>query len=423
MLFNLITSTNAQKLIDIYQSGTVKLIPDITYGENNDWDKVFETYYDTIYNTPMGNRKSLKLMPDGSVVVNHAYRNYYSKFSPDGTFQKEFGIIGKSGKRFKKTKAIEGIINGNTFFSGLDNMGNMVCFGFDGHYKKTLKLDYMTKQSIPLPNGKIAVVGWVIWKDKFRDFVAIVDYETNKEKVIWEHFTERDERKNRTRKPFNYSYTFEKQGGVSCNTMPFSSDLKIKARPLLACINQKLILTNPTNGEISIYDLDGNFQSKTKMNLSSNFITVEEQKEIQRNSIDKFGKLNSARFSGFAWVSEAESKKAHDFFLNAMKEDLNNITAPISKPYFSTLIQDSDDNLLFFEFPKEQGENKFNVWIYKNDGEFICQSSFVCDDYILQINPSKLVFHNGYIYGLQLLKDAKGVPLRLTRFKVVNTKL
>ena len=155
----------SQKLIDVYKKGTVKLVPDLGYAQGNNWDLVFKTYYDTLYNSPMGNRKSLKIMPDGSVVVNHRYRNYYTKFSPSGKFEKEFGIVSNKGVQLKKTDAIEGIINNNTFYTGLDNMGNMVCFDFNGNYKKTLKLNYMTRQMIPLPNNKIAVVGWVIWSD------------------------------------------------------------------------------------------------------------------------------------------------------------------------------------------------------------------------------------------------------------------
>lgn len=82
------------------------------------------------------------------------------------------------------------------------------------------------------------------------------------------------------------------------------------------------------------------------------------------------------------------------------------------------LVYDIDGNLLFFEFPKEGDTNKFNVWIYENDGKFVCQSSFVCDDYDLAISPSKMVFYNGYIYGLQILKQTGGVLLRLVRFKL-----
>jgi hypothetical protein len=100
-----------------------------------------------------------------------------------------------------------------------------------------------------------------------------------------------------------------------------------------------------------------------------------------------------------------------------MESDLGKISEPIPLPYISTIIKDDAENLLFFEFPKAENANKFNVWIYENTGKFVCQSSFICDDYNLEINPSKMVFYNGYIYGLQLLKKANGAPLRLVRFK------
>ena len=103
-----------------------------------------------------------------------------------------------------------------------------------------------------------------------------------------------------------------------------------------------------------------------------------------------------------------------------MEIDLNKISEPIPLPGFSTIIKDSEGNILFFEYPKEDNANRFNVWVYENGGKFVCQSSFVSDEYNLEINPSKMVFHNGYIYGLQLLKNTNGVPLRLVRFKVTN---
>ena len=40
---------SAQKLLDIYKKGTVKLVPDMEYAQGNNWDIVFKTYYDTLY--------------------------------------------------------------------------------------------------------------------------------------------------------------------------------------------------------------------------------------------------------------------------------------------------------------------------------------------------------------------------------------
>jgi len=409
-------SVNAQNLIDIYKSGSVKLVPDSEYAQNNNWDKVFDTYYDTIYRKPMGNRKSLILLPDGSVVVNHAYKNYYTKFAPDGMFEKEFGITNNNGERFKKTKQIAGIINEETFFTGLDNLGNMICFDFNGDYVKTLKLDYMTKQMISLPNNKIAVVGWVIWSKKFRDFVALVDYKTNDQNIIWEHFTDRLEPNEH--KLFSYTYMFKERGGVAFTTMPYSKPTGLISRPKIAFVKNNFIIANPTSGEISVYDLEGKLKSKHKIEWAKNYISVEEQKEIQEEAIKKYKSMKT--FIGGSKIPPEERKLAQETIIKQMEADLDKISDPVPLPYFSTMIKDSDDNLLFFEFPEEENANKFNVWIYENDGRFVCQSSFICDEYKLEINPSKMVFHNGYVYGLQLLKDSDSVPLRLVRFKLTS---
>lgn len=416
LLSGIIMSVSSQNLIDIYKKGPVKLIPDTEYAQNNNWNQVFETYYDTIYNRPMGNRKSLKLLPDGSVVVNHQYRNYYSKFSADGKFVKEFGIKNSKGRKFKRIDPIEGVIN-NNLFTKLDNMGNMLCCDFDGNYIKTLKLDYMAKQMIPISDTKIVVAGWVIWKDQFRDFVSIVDYETNEENVIWEHFTDRCALGEHC-SLFNYSYAFKERGAFSINTMPLSKNTGMTEHPRIAFSGKELIVAIPNSGEVLVYDLDGNFKSKDKIDWARNYISVQEQKDIQMKAIDRYKGMKNPNFAN--WVSPEENKKALRKVVQEMADDLNKISKPIPVPVFSNIIKDSDGNLLFFEFPKEVNANKFNVWIYKEDGKFISQSSFVCDDYDLQITPSKMVFRDGYIYALQTLKKASGVPLRLVRFKLTN---
>lgn len=404
----------AQKLIDIYKKGTVKLVPDTEYAKGNDWNKVFATYNDTLYGKPMGNRKNMTMMPDGSIVIDHPYKNFYSKFSPTGQFVNEFGVKNSKGTTFKKINQIEGIINDNTFYTGLDNMGNMVCFDFNGNYKKTLKLDYMTRGMITLPNNKIAVVGWVLWKEKIREFVSLVNFETNEEKVIWEYFTDRSCEPGKECKLFNYSYIFKEQGMISFNTMPYSKSTGMSASPLIATTGNQLIVAIPSSGEIIMFDLDGNKTGKSKVSWANNFISVEEQKEIQQKAIEKYKSIKEPRFAG--WVSPEENALALKSIIKQMEDDLQKITDPIPIPSISTLIKDSDGNLLFFEYPKEESANKFNVWVMQNGGSFVCQSSFVCDDYELQINPRKMIFRDGMIYGLQKLKKTDGIPLRLARF-------
>ena len=411
----LLHDVSAQSLLDVYKKGVVKLTPDTEYAQDNQWEKVFETYYDTIYHAPMGNRKSIVMMPNGSVVVNHKYRDFYSLFDANGKFVKEFSITGME-KKHKETPQIVGVIN-NNFFTELDDMGKMLCFDFNGNYVKTLTLNYQTREIIPMTNNKIAVVGWAIWKDRFRDFVAIVDYQTNEEKIIWEQITPNAVKGGKNGKMFVYSYRFGDESTTVVTTMPYVK-FGISSPPKIAFINNQLIVGLPHSGEIMMYDVNGKLAAKERIEWGRNFISVAEQKEIQQKAIEKYSSQENWCISGTKTVEERAI--AIETMLKEMRADLDKITTPISIPVFSNMIKDSDGNLLFFEMSEKEDTNKFNVWVFQNGGTFVCQSSFECDDYDLSITPSKMVFHNGYIYALQTLKNAKGNPLRLVRFKVGN---
>lgn len=406
-------TANSQDLISKYKTGTVKLLPDTEYARGNDWNTVFRSYYDTLYNKPMGMRKSLVLLPDGSVIVNHAYREYRTRFSPTGKYENEFEVENAGHK------AVMGVINGNTLFTGLDNMGKMTCSDFSGKFKKTLTLDYMTQDIIALSNGKLAVVGWVLWSEKIRSFVSIVDYTTNKEKVIWDHFIERinssSGKKINKRQAFNYSIVLKNGMIVSCTTMPYSKITGKGIPPQIATVNNELFVAIPNTGEIQVYDLDGNLKSKSKVNWPNSFISVEEQKAIQQKAIDSYRTYID---NGNKRVQE--NLEAYQQMISEMEEDLRNISTPLAKPSFSTILKDSDGNILFFEIPEEKNANIFHVWVYNNGGQFVADCTFVCDEYDLNISSSKMVFRDGYIYGLQSLKEADGNPLRLVRFKLAG---
>lgn len=403
----------SQDLLSKYKTGTVKLVPDIEYAQGNDWNTVFRSYYDTIYGKPMGMRKSLVVLPNGSVVVNHAYKNYHTKFSPIGKYEKEFEVDKA------KHKPILGVINDNTLFTGLDNMGKMTCSDFDGNYKKTLSLDYMSKDIIALNNGKFAVVGWVLWIDKIRSFVSIVDYQTNKEKVIWEHFIDRTISSGGTkinkRQPYNYTIELLKGGIISCTTMPYSKETGKGISPKIATVNNELIIAIPNTGKILVYDLDGVPKSEYKIEWPNSSISIEEQKEIQKKAIDRYKSFIEERDERVK-----NNPNGYKQMITEMEYDLKNINAPLIKPSFSTIIKDSDGNILFFEIPKEKDANLFHVWVYNKERAFEARCTFICDEYDLNISSSKMVFHDGYIYGLQTLKEKKGNPLRLVRFKITT---
>ena len=92
----------------------------------------------------------------------------------------------------------------------------------------------MTYQIIPLPNNKIAVVGWVIQKKSYCDFVAIVDYSTNSQKIIWQHNIDKSETDNHSQL-FRYTYQFKNGKSYSISTMPYQNYAGLSSPPKIDC--------------------------------------------------------------------------------------------------------------------------------------------------------------------------------------------
>lgn len=405
---------SAQTLLGLYKTAKVTLEPDPTYAQNVDWNTVFSSYNDTLYGKWKGSDKVLTILPDGTAIVSHAYKKYYTRFNSKGEFVEERVVRDQNGRGIKELAHIQGVLDNGLLFTGLDKMGTMLCLTPEGKVIKTLTLDYMASQVIPLPNNKLALVGWVIWKDKFREFVSIVDYETNEEKIIWDHFTKRTWGPGTHR--FNYMYNFSGGGNVSFSTMPFTKVIGMNKPPVIAYVGGFLIITIPETGEIKRFDLNGRLLSTDKIDWASGFISVSEQQEIQLKALQTYKGLNNPVFA--TWASVEENLAAKNYFIDEMEKDLKSISMPIPLPFFSTLIKDSEENLLFFEFPKEKNANKFNVWILEDGGSFVASCSFTVSDYEMEIMGSKMVFHDGYIYALAEKKGSNGVPLRLVRFIV-----
>jgi hypothetical protein len=200
--------------------------------------------------------------------------------------------------------------------------------------------------------------------------------------------------------------------------MPFSKNIGLNSPPTIACVGNNLTVAIPTTGEIFVYDLEGKLKSKDKIEWNTNYISVEEQKEIQKKAIEKYKNIKNSK-SGILMGPADESEAVLDYMIKEMEIDLNKISEPIPLPGFSTIIKDSDGNILFFEYPKAENANKFNVWVYENGGKFVCQSSFICDEYNLEINPSKMVFTMG-IFMDSNSKEYEWCPFKTSPVKVTS---
>lgn len=419
----LITSipASAQKLVELYKKGTIKLVPDKTFAQGNDWEKVFHAYKDSMGSRNVGARKSLVLLPDGSVIVNNTYRNLYTKFNAQGKFIKEYSVKSTQGKAFKKSEPALGVLYGNTLYHGIDNPGNMYLTDFEGTWKKTLKLDFIANQIISLPNNKLAMTGSSYNNDAVRYFVEFINPTNNEETVIWEHKGEGpkvllDQSQSSERPLFQYGYRF-KTGGAMGYSVDFDGIGNRYTLPIIASSGNKVLLAFPDNGELWEYDLNGKLVAKKNLGWTREPVSVEDQKKRMREQIEKMKKMKLGKVTNKNTDEEVAEAKAK--ILKEMEEDLGRISTALPRPCVSTVIKDSDGNLLYFEYPKEKDGNLFHVWVYENGGGFVCESRFVCEDYDLVINPSRMVFRNGYLYSLQNAKGAKGIPMRLVRFKLM----
>jgi len=415
--FVMISQSNAQKLSELYNSSAVRLVPDYAFGVNTNWDLVFSESPDSIHGKPANERRSMDIMPNGSVLVNGSKHNEYVIVNTDGSLGKGFILSDKNGQSFKNTIKIQGVLGGGALFSDIDDMGNLRFFDLRGKYIKSLKLDYSVKQIIALTSDKMAVVGWAVLKNNFRDFVAIVDINTNDQKVIWEHLTTRPEVSGKP-SMFNYRYTFKSGGMIGFCSMPFSGVSGMSTPPILNEVNSNLVMTIPSTGEILVYTSDGKKLYESKVPWPKGSITAEEQKIIQKKAIEEYRGRNT--FFNSKRVTSQEMEDAIKYLTGEMEKDLAHISEPIPLPFVSTIIKDSEGNLLMFEYPEEANANRFHVWIYGKAGKFDGACSLLCDDFDLQINPAKLAFYNNKLYGIQRRKGVKESHLSVVRFNLVS---
>jgi hypothetical protein len=248
-------------------------------------------------------------------------------------------------------------------------------------------------------------------------FLALVDYETNKEKIIWS----RSEPKISRDQPFpssnspSFTYTFNtKDGGaIAVSTMPYVKHSNRKIDPQITTIGDNLILVNPSNNMMKIFDFNGKLKGEKILDLEEKFLSVEKQKAIQRKAIERYTEYLKNNDEKVQKYKEGFQKIIHE-----MIRDVDRIKNPIRKPSFTNIIKDSDDNILFFEMPELKGDNSFKVWVFKEEGKFVTQCRFVCDNYNLNISSSKMIFRDGYLYALQVKSNENGNPLRLVKFKL-----
>lgn len=373
----------------------IKLVADKTYGVGNNWDKIFDSYYDTRKDgSSIGLRKHLVIYDGGKAIVSHYMKNRYSLFDANGKFLKD--IVLHYADKSRKLRSIEPVGGriGNLFYTLADNMGNIYFFDDNGLIVKELKIKYQSSEMLTLDDSHIAIYGGCVWSNKYRHLVSILNVNTGKDKIVCDAF----EDYVKLLKDRDYYVVAEsvRRGRAA--------DLHI------ATINGQLVVSTPVDGLIRFYDCNGNKVSEKKVDWQPTVLSVEEQMKMQRE------KIKSSKEEALQNKSEMETS-FYEKFIPLCEEGLKHITKPIDMGYFTIAIQGVQDNILYFLNPSESGKNLCHAYSV-SEGKTVEQCTFTSDEYDLAIVKRRFVFYNGYLYSLQELKDCEGMPLRLVRFVV-----
>lgn len=369
----------------------IQLIPDETYGVGNDWDKIFDTYYDTLNGRPYGLRKQLVVFDDGKAIVSHATRNRYSLFDSNGKFLKDISLyFAEKGKKPRNLQPVDGKL-GDLYFTQANNTGDIYLFDDKGLIVKELKIKYQALEMLALDDHHIAIYGGTSWTNKYKHLVSLLDTKTGKEKILCDAFEDITSIKNKG----YFIYTESKRNDM-------------KGQWQIAKVNGKLIVSNPIDGLVRTYDFNGNKISEKLLDWEPQTLSVEEQIALQNARIkdlkDELPRETAER-----------ALRYYNDLITFYENGIPHIKEPINMGWFTIAIRGNDDNILFFGDAEVAGQNTFHVYSVSK-GQSISTGSFQCEDYDLALTKRRFVCHNGFYYGVQVLKNCDGMPLRLVRF-------
>ena len=371
----------------------ITLVPDGTYGQGNNWDKIFDTYYDTVIGRPYGLRKQLVVFDDGKAIVSHATKNKYSLFDANGKFLKDIVLYySDKGKKPRNLQPVEGKL-GNLFFTLANNTGDIYLFDDKGLIVKELIIKYQALEMLALDDHHIAIFGGTSWTNKWRHFVSILDTKTGKEKILCDAF---EDTKTGIKETGYYIYTENRRD-------------EMKGHWQIAKVNNRLIVSNPIDGLVRTYDFSGNKILEKRLDWEPVILSVEKQIALQNERIQNLK-------DELPNVTDERILPKYKELISYYEKGNQRIKEPISMGWFTMAIRGNDDDILFFGDAEEAGKNTFHVYSVAK-GQSISEGSFQCEDYDLALTKKRFVCHNGFYYGIQVLKNHDGMPLRLVRFR------
>lgn len=414
----------SQSLLDIYKTGKVYLIPDSSFAKDSDWKEIFFGQEDKLEYTQKESEKQIAISESGEIFMSH--KNHYEiwAFDSDGRFKSRFGKKGTRPDQFPMMPSIKTIV-GDKYYVTSDAGGRLKFFHLNGEYYKSINLDFMPKDMGVVDDKTLILSGWVIWKNSYRHIVTTIDIASGKTNIVYSQFTDKPEYKFSTVISGNDTMLFTEmqtlKGKIFLPNEMFFSQPLISISP-----GGTFVVANPGTGSIEYYNSSGKLQKSFVTDIEPIKIT---QKDIDKKYDDLIAthKLSVKFTKDRADWNESKKKTYLDILEKYYEKkkteykDLDNFFPTL--PYFSSLIFDSEDNLLVFEYTKteEDVNNRFSIFAINSKGEKVAQASLMSGDYSLSVTNKKIIFRDGYLYAVCEKKGDKSMPLRLMRFIISSS--
>jgi hypothetical protein len=385
---------------DIYQKGTLTLVPDDAFARGIDWSKIFVANLPSPLKPQMRTQESIALAPDNTIYVveyNNMTAGNIFEFDPSGNlWNKSPDTNGKANPSVWARHPELAVVN-NLNELWISEYGGIARCDRQGHVLARTKLDYSISDLVSLANGALMLSSSVVSNrssNPIRLSVILMNTQNAKETVIASYG------QNPFTIPIQVGYKTPKgmAGGILMIGMPS----KLAKLVIAGAPNGNLIAGYSDSPEILIFSPEGRKIGGFILPIGRPRLNPElKAQTVQRISQD----LDSL----------AASKKAAPDEIERARDKLKDY--PTALPYYSNLLTDDQGNILIFLTDPQNSRVEFMAFSQSGKSLGKCQV-ILPQDVSLRVDGRKqMTIRNGRLYALILKKVSGKKQVQLARFK------
>ncbi len=347
------------------------------FGQSQDWTGLFRNY------ESRGSYKGVVRLPDGRLLVADTRTYNFLIFDARGRFLGKFWAKGRrkaSSKTAYNRPEWASLWDGRLLF--VSELGRVRVFDLDGRQVRTAVVDHPVSCLAPLSETTVAVAGWVLQADASSRFIiALVDLSTGRETVLRDMLEDMPE-------PVR-----TKDGRIVRARAPYD-----RIRPFVRALGPDAFAAGFSNWpEIEVFDAAG--KPVRLFRLRGEPAAMVATMEDLGRYADPYDSSNKSRFRGQFFVAPYDPDRGIRFF---------------------NFVLDDKGRFLVFSFPESGADPVLRI--YSSVGDLLKEARLEAGDLKIAFSPGEAgpVFDGECLITLAEEKEAKGVPLRLVKLRMIG---